>query len=91
MTRRNPHNRTLDMLPLFAAPAGSRAAQIADSYATDGRCHNAEPGTFNHKCGRPAVWIGRKAGGFESGFCDECKVHGFEARGVVEWRRARLI
>lgn len=55
------------------------------TYATDGRCHNAEAGTFNHECGRPAAWIGRYPKGYESGFCDECKAHGREARGVVRW------
>ena len=53
------------------------------SYATDGKCHNAEPGSFNHECNKPAVWIGTKANGFQSGFCDHCKRHGFEARGYT--------
>lgn len=55
-------------------------------YATDGKCHNSQPGTFGHECGKPAAWIGRKANGFESGFCAHCKAHGAEARGYVEWR-----
>lgn len=55
------------------------------TYATDGKCHNAEPGTFNHECGKPAVWIGTKASGFRSGFCAGCKKDGFEARGLVSW------
>jgi hypothetical protein len=29
--------------------------------ATDGRCHNAEPGTFNHEWGKPATFIGIRA------------------------------
>lgn len=62
------------------------------SYATDGRCHNSEPGTFNHECGKPAVWIGTKVGEdgktFESGFCDRCKREGYEARRYKVWRRA---
>ena len=23
-----------------------------NSYATDGKCHNAEPGTYGHECGK---------------------------------------
>ncbi len=55
-------------------------------YATDGRCHNSEPGTFNHECGKPAVWIGTKANGFRSGFCVNCRQEGFEARGMISWK-----
>lgn len=55
------------------------------SYANDGKRHNAEPGTFNHECGKPATWIGTKANGFQSGFCDHCMKHGWESRGVVKW------
>lgn len=55
------------------------------TYATDGRCHNAEPGTFSHECGRPAAWIGTKASGFRSGFCLRCRAEGFEARGIAKW------
>ena len=55
------------------------------SYATDGRCHNAEPGTFNHECGNVAVWLGTKATGFQSGFCDYCKEHGWERQPYVTW------
>lgn len=58
------------------------------SYATDGKCHNAEPGTFGHECGRPAAWIGQQASGYRSGFCDACKTHGSEARTVVTWTPA---
>ena len=68
------------------------------SYATDGKCHNAEPGTFGHECGKPAVWIGTKANGYQSGFCDHCKRHGYEARGFnfpnhnapMTWKPAQL-
>src|SRR6266566_3686223 len=56
------------------------------SYATDGRCHNAEPGTYGHECGKPAVWLGTTASGFVSGYCDDCKRHGAEARGC-RWER----
>jgi hypothetical protein len=57
------------------------------SYATDGKCHNSEPGTYNHECGRPAVWIGENAKGFRSGFCDDCRHHGHEAKRVQRWTR----
>lgn len=56
-------------------------------YAEDGRCHNSEPGTFNHECGKPAKWIGTKASGFQSGFCDHCKQHGTEARPYTKWEQ----
>lgn len=55
------------------------------SYATDGFCHNAELGTYGHECGKPAVWVGTKANGFKSGFCDDCKRRGYEARGYISW------
>lgn len=60
------------------------------SYATDGKCHNAQPGTYGHECGKPATWIGTKTdedGPFESGFCDACKASGYEARPYKTWRR----
>lgn len=64
---------------------------MTNLYATDGKCHNAEPGTFSHECGKPATWIGRRTssfgGIFESGFCDHCKEHGFEAHDYSQWRR----
>lgn len=55
------------------------------NYSEDGKCHNSEPGTFNHECGKPANWIGTNANGFKSGFCSECKESGYEARTVVRW------
>ncbi len=55
-------------------------------YATDGHCHNAQPGTYGHECGKPATWIGTDSNGFQSGFCDDCKANGYEARGL-SWRR----
>jgi hypothetical protein len=61
---------------------------MRNAYAIDGRCHNAEPGTFNHECGRPAAWLGTNAKGFTSGYCDECRQHGYEARKVVQWHPA---
>jgi len=57
------------------------------NYESDGKCHNAEPGTFGHECGKPAEWIGEKADGFRSGFCDSCKHHGHEAREYVKWEK----
>lgn len=56
----------------------------APKYSTmDGKCHNSEPGTFNHECGKPAVWLGTKASGFQSGFCDDCRRHGYERTGFA--------
>lgn len=60
------------------------------SYATDGRCHNAELGTYGHECGKPAVWIGTKASGWQCGFCDQCKRYGYEARAMVAWERLEV-
>lgn len=57
------------------------------NYGTDGKCHNAEPGTYGHECGKPAAWVGTTASGFRSGFCEECRQHGYEARDVVDWER----
>ena len=57
------------------------------SYATDGKCHNANRGTFNHECEQPAQWLGSQANGSMSGFCDDCKAHGDEARYIVAWQR----
>ncbi len=55
-------------------------------YAIDGKCHNAEPGTYGHECGKPAVWVGEKVGGFRCGYCAKCRSSGYEARGVVSWQ-----
>lgn len=57
------------------------------NYATDGICHNAQPGTFGHECGKPATWVGTKANGFKCGFCDQCKWSGHEARPDGNWVR----
>lgn len=54
-------------------------------YATDGLCHNAEPGTFSHACGKRATVIGVDRNGFASGFCESCKTQGFEAGGIAQW------
>lgn len=61
-----------------------------NSYATDGQCHNAEPGSFNHECRQPATWVGTKTNGFRSGFCDACKANGSEARFYVNWARVEV-
>ncbi len=56
------------------------------SYATDGRCHSARPRSDRHECGQIATWIGRRADGFESGFCDTCSEHSYEAKAFISWR-----
>lgn len=56
-------------------------------YALDGVCHNAEPGTYGHECGKPAKWLGTDRTGFTAGFCDDCKANGFEAKGKTGWRQ----
>lgn len=63
------------------------APVVLSTYALDGKCHNAQPGTYGHECGKPATWIGEKTGGFTSGFCDACKQDGFEARPVKNWHK----
>jgi hypothetical protein len=60
-----------------------------NTYATDGRCHTAEPGTFGHECGKPATWIGTNAKGFACGFCDACKANGWEASSYTQWERIK--
>jgi hypothetical protein len=60
-----------------------------NTYATDGCCHNAEPGTYNHECGKLATFIGIRADGFASGFCDACKSNGFEASHYTRWEKIR--
>lgn len=57
--------------------------------ATTNKCCNAEPGTFNHECGKPATWIGIKPSGFRAAFCDFCKDHGWEATGFTSWERLK--
>lgn len=57
------------------------------TYATDGRCHNAELGTFNHECGKPARWLGTTRRGFQSGYCDHCKMFGIEGMACVSWEQ----
>lgn len=59
---------------------------MSNLYATDGQCHNAEPGTYGHECGKPAVWLGTRPDGFQSGFCDDCRRNGYEARPYTSWQ-----
>ena len=55
-------------------------------------CSNAEPGTFNHECGKPAEWLADCPSKFKPGetftaaFCSDCKEHGYEARAYTDWR-----
>ena len=56
------------------------------SYATDGHCHNVEPGTDGHECGKPAQWLGTTGTGYQSLFCDHCRQHGYEARTIKRWQ-----
>ena len=59
-----------------------------NSYATDGKCHNSEPGHFGHECGKPAKWLGMdQHTHFVSGFCDDCSQNGHEARHCIGWVR----
>lgn len=58
---------------------------MANPYATDGKCHNAQSGTYGHECGKPATWLGTKPNGWQSGFCNRCKTDGDEARNFTQW------
>lgn len=55
------------------------------TYAYDGKCHNAQPGTYGHECRKPATWIGTHPSGWQSGYCDACKANGYETRECVKW------
>ena len=57
------------------------------TYATDGKCHNAQRGTYGHECRKPATWIGTHPSGFQTGFCDACKADGHESVDCVGWTR----
>jgi hypothetical protein len=54
----------------------------AKSFSGDGLCHNSEPGTYNHECGKPAAFIGTDNNAFRMGFCEECAATGFERHGL---------
>jgi len=56
------------------------------SYAIDGKCHNAEPNTYGHECGKPAVFVGETRTGFRAGYCADCRRNGHEARECVSWQ-----
>lgn len=45
------------------------------------RCTNAEPGTLNGECGKPAEWFGTNDRGHVQAFCSRCKEGGWEAAG----------
>lgn len=60
---------------------------MKNSYATDGKCHNANCGTYGHECRKPATWIGTKPSGFSMGFCDKCKADGDERHGYTKWEK----
>jgi len=68
----------------------------ATTYPPTGRCHNAEPGTYGHECGKPAVWYGTTRSTVHPGtpytteYCDNCKQHGTEARTCHDWQRIPL-
>jgi hypothetical protein len=49
------------------------------------RCTNAEPGTYNHECGKPAQWQATKPDGYTSTFCDQCRKDGTEASRYNQW------
>ncbi len=66
---------------MIAYPYGYRSDTKA------GHCVNAEPGTFNHECGRPADNIGVKDNGFRAMFCDKCREHGTEAKAYKRWTK----
>jgi len=57
------------------------------TYATDGKCHNANNGTYGHECGKPATWIGIFRSGFRAGFCGDCKAHGDEGIRCIGWEK----
>lgn len=56
------------------------------AYAIDGVCHNSEPGTYGHECGKPAVWNCETPNGHRSAFCDDCRHHGYERHQVGGWQ-----
>lgn len=74
------------MHPCQASPLNWKGSPMLNrTYATDGKCHNSNAGTFGHECGRPATWLGQKPNGYQSGFCDQCKEHGDERHAFTSW------
>lgn len=60
-----------------------------------GRCGYAQPGTFGHECGRPAVFVGIKpsifaaTGTFYAYRCAECREFtGEDNWGITSWESA---
>lgn len=51
-------------------------------------CRNANPGTFNHECGKPAAWIAVIDAGSRIPFCDHCRADGIEGRRYKRWEKA---
>jgi hypothetical protein len=59
----------------------------------DGKCSNAQYGSFNHECGKPAVWTGcfpphnplEKRYLFYAARCDWCRHYGDERHGARSW------
>ena len=62
-------------------------SDTSNSCATDGKCHNSQRNWYGQECGKPAVWIGTKASGWQSGFCEACYRHGDERHEFKTWRR----
>ena len=61
--------------------------KFTNPYAVDGKCHNSEPGTYGHECGKKAEWIGVNHESFASGFCDKCKRLGYEGSKIKVWHK----
>lgn len=75
----------------MAATDIRRVVRVEDEGKRE-RCTNAEPGTFNHECGKPASLRGLIAGQYGptvQHFCDDCRKHGHEARRVSQWAAIR--
>lgn len=65
----------------------ARSELPTNTYATDGLCHNSNPGTYGHECGKPAEWVATNGHGFSMGFCGRCREHGRERLDFSQWRR----
>lgn len=74
-------------LDYFGTNYPARLSDATNPYATDGKCHNCEPGTFGHECGKPAIWLAMTHNGFVTGFCEGCKANGSDAKSKVRWER----